>query len=58
MHLLNHSCDANAFHYIHGTKAESRLGSPASFGCVRMANEDIIGLYSRVPVGTEVEIQP
>ena len=44
--------------YIHGTNAESRLGTPASFGCVRMANEDIIDLYSRVPVGTEVEIQP
>ena len=42
--------------YIHGTNAESRLGTPASYGCVRMANEDIIDLYGRVPVGSEVEI--
>lgn len=42
--------------YIHGTNAESRLGTPASFGCVRMANEDVIDLYDRVTVGTAVEI--
>ena len=42
--------------YIHGTNAESRLGTPASFGCVRMGNDDIIDLYDRVPVGAAVEI--
>ena len=42
--------------YIHGTNAESRLGTPASFGCVRMGNDDIIDLYARVPVGAAVEI--
>ena len=42
--------------YIHGTNAESRLGTPASYGCVRMGNEDIIDLYARVPVGAAVEI--
>jgi L,D-transpeptidase YbiS len=44
--------------YIHGTNAESRLGTPASFGCVRMSNLDVIDLYDRVPAGTAVEIQP
>jgi lipoprotein-anchoring transpeptidase ErfK/SrfK len=44
--------------YIHGTNAESRLGTPASFGCVRMNNLDVIDLYERVPAGTPVEIQP
>lgn len=44
--------------YIHGTNAESRLGTPASFGCVRMNNLDVIDLYDRVPAGTAVEIQP
>ena len=43
--------------YIHGTNAESRLGTPASHGCVRMGNEDIIDLYDRVPVGAAVEIE-
>ena len=42
--------------YIHGTNAESRLGTPASYGCVRMGNEDIIDLFARVPVGAAVEI--
>lgn len=45
------------FIYIHGTNAESRLGAPASEGCVRMSNDDVIDLYSRVPVGTEVVIE-
>ena len=51
--------NANTFDryiYIHGTNAESRLGTPASHGCVRMNNDDIIDLFARVPAGTEVEI--
>jgi lipoprotein-anchoring transpeptidase ErfK/SrfK len=44
--------------YIHGTNAESQLGTPASFGCVRMNNLDVIDLYDRVVTGTGVEIQP
>ena len=42
--------------YIHGTNAESKLGTPASHGCVRMANQDMIDLYDAVPAGTEVVI--
>jgi L,D-transpeptidase YbiS len=44
--------------YIHGTNAESRLGTPASYGCIRMNNLDIIDLYDRVGLDTAVEIQP
>lgn len=44
--------------YIHGTNAESLLGTPASMGCVRMSNGDVIDLFDRVEVGTSVEIQP
>lgn len=44
--------------YIHGTNAESQLGTPASHGCVRMSNLDVIDLYDRVTTGTRVEIQP
>ena len=43
--------------YIHGTNAESKLGTPASDGCVRMNNLDIIDLYDRLSVGTPVEIE-
>jgi len=42
--------------YIHGTPDEKHLGRPASYGCIRMKSEDVIELYSAVPVGTEVSI--
>jgi lipoprotein-anchoring transpeptidase ErfK/SrfK len=44
--------------YIHGTNSESLLGTPASMGCVRMNNLDVIDLYDRVSSGITVEIQP
>lgn len=44
------------FIYIHGTAAEARLGTPASEGCVRMKNADIIDLFDRVAIGTPVLI--
>lgn len=44
--------------YIHGTNSESLLGTPASHGCIRMSNLDVIDLYDRVPLGAPVEIQP
>nr|WP_240978851.1 L,D-transpeptidase [Longimicrobium terrae] len=34
--------------YIHGTTAEGRLGAPASHGCIRMSNADVIDLAQRV----------
>src|SRR6188508_2863808 len=40
--------------YIHGTNAESQLGTPASDGCIRMNNLDVIDLYDRVGVDTPV----
>jgi L,D-transpeptidase YbiS len=42
--------------YIHGTNHEARLGTPASHGCVRMANADIAELFPQIPEGTLVEI--
>jgi lipoprotein-anchoring transpeptidase ErfK/SrfK len=42
--------------YIHGTPEESRLGSPASYGCIRMGGKDVIDLYSRVGSGAEVRV--
>ncbi len=39
---------------IHGTSASMRssIGTAASYGCIRMLNEDIVDLYERVRVGT------
>ena len=42
--------------YIHGTNHEAHLGRPASHGCVRMGNADVIELFALVPVGAEVLI--
>lgn len=42
--------------YIHGTNQESLIGAPASHGCVRMRNADIVALFARVRPGTPVEI--
>jgi lipoprotein-anchoring transpeptidase ErfK/SrfK len=45
---------------IHGTSAKMRgsIGSRASYGCIRMLNEDVSDLYSRVSVGTPVVMTP
>ncbi len=42
---------------IHGTNAESSIGTNASHGCVRMHNSDVIELYSMVPYGTTVIVK-
>ena len=42
--------------YIHGTSEEGRLGIPASNGCIRMKNKDVIDLYKMAEVGTLVLI--
>ena len=42
--------------YIHGTPEERRIGTPASFGCIRMRSRDIIDLYDDVHIGTHVLI--
>jgi lipoprotein-anchoring transpeptidase ErfK/SrfK len=45
---------------IHGTSASMRssIGTRASYGCIRMLNEDVSDLYGRVGVGTQVIMQP
>jgi lipoprotein-anchoring transpeptidase ErfK/SrfK len=39
---------------IHGTNDPGSIGHFVSHGCIRMHNEDILDLFARVPVGTEV----
>ena len=43
--------------YIHGTPEEWLLGSKASKGCIRMSNEDVIELFSKVHEGMIVNIK-
>lgn len=42
--------------YIHGTPEEGLIGQPASHGCVRMKNKDVIKVFQAAPLGTLVYI--
>jgi len=43
---------------IHGTNAPQTIGTRVSSGCLRLTNEDVKDLYSRVNVGTKVIVLP
>jgi lipoprotein-anchoring transpeptidase ErfK/SrfK len=45
---------------IHGTTQKMRksIGSAASYGCIRMLNEDVVDLYDRVAVGATFVMTP
>lgn len=44
------------FIYIHGTPEERNLGTPASYGCIRMRSRDVVELFNIVGVGARVKI--
>jgi phosphoserine phosphatase len=53
--------NANTFErfiYLHGTNHEDKLGQPASHGCIRLSNEDIIEIFNEVELGMDLEILP
>jgi lipoprotein-anchoring transpeptidase ErfK/SrfK len=41
---------------INGTNAPKTIGTTVAFGCFRLANDDIVDLYRRVHVGTQVVV--
>ncbi len=43
---------------IHGTNAPETIGTHVSSGCIRLTNQDVSDLYSRVNVGTKVIVLP
>ena len=45
------------FIYIHGTKHEDKIGTPASHGCIRMRNADVVELFELVDETTAVVIR-
>ena len=45
------------FIYIHGTNHEEKIGEPASHGCIRMRNADLLELFESVKEGTPVVIK-
>jgi len=44
----------NTEYRIHGTNAPDTIGQRVSSGCIRLTNEDVADLYSRVSVGAPV----
>ena len=47
----------NSLYRIHGSNEPETIGQAVSSGCIRMTNEDVIDLYGRVRVGTQVVVQ-
>jgi lipoprotein-anchoring transpeptidase ErfK/SrfK len=45
------------FIYIHGTEHEDKIGLPASHGCIRMRDDDVIELFELVDETTQVVIR-
>src|SRR5215831_14001590 len=43
---------------IHGTNQPEYIGQAISSGCIRLTNEDVIDLYSRVRLGATVIVLP
>jgi lipoprotein-anchoring transpeptidase ErfK/SrfK len=43
---------------IHGTNDPSTIGKFVSSGCIRLTNEDVSDLFSRVDIGTKVVVLP
>ena len=48
----------NTVYRIHGTNAPHTIGRNVSSGCIRMMNEDVVDLYSRVQIGSKVVVLP
>jgi lipoprotein-anchoring transpeptidase ErfK/SrfK len=46
--------DQDTLYRLHGTSDQTSIGKAVSSGCIRLFNQDIIDLYDRVPLGTEV----
>ena len=56
---INQGGDVDTFEryiYFHGTNEEYLIGNPASHGCIRMVNTDVINLFDLVTTDTPVLI--
>jgi lipoprotein-anchoring transpeptidase ErfK/SrfK len=48
----------SSIYRIHGTNAPDTIGQRVSSGCIRLTNEDVEDLYSRIKLGTKVVVMP
>jgi lipoprotein-anchoring transpeptidase ErfK/SrfK len=54
--LYLYSGGKDTLYRIHGTNQPEYIGHAISSGCIRLTNEDVIDLYSRVKLGTIVVV--
>ena len=54
--LYLYNGDRDTLFRIHGTNEPWTIGQAVSSGCIRMMNDDVMDLYSRVRVGTSVRV--
>jgi lipoprotein-anchoring transpeptidase ErfK/SrfK len=47
---------ADTLYRIHGTNQPEYIGHAISSGCIRVTNDDVIDLYSRVKIGAPVVV--
>jgi lipoprotein-anchoring transpeptidase ErfK/SrfK len=52
-----HKGGRDSMYRIHGTNEPRTIGQAMSSGCIRMNNDDVIDLYSRVGSGTRVVVR-
>lgn len=48
--------DRDTLFRIHGTTEPETIGGAVSSGCIRLINQDIVDLYSRVKIGSRVVV--
>jgi lipoprotein-anchoring transpeptidase ErfK/SrfK len=46
----------SSLYRIHGSNEPDTIGQAVSSGCIRMTNDDVTDLYTRVKVGTTVTV--
>lgn len=49
-----YSAHGDTLYRIHGTNEPDSIGHAVSSGCIRMLNDDVVDLYERVKIGTQV----
>jgi lipoprotein-anchoring transpeptidase ErfK/SrfK len=54
--LYLHEGGRDTMYRIHGTNEPWSIGQNVSSGCIRLLNHDIIDLYDRAPMGTQVMV--
>jgi lipoprotein-anchoring transpeptidase ErfK/SrfK len=56
--LYLHRDNRDTYYRLHGTVEPWTIGTKVSSGCIRLLNQDIMDLYSRIPVGTKAVVLP